>query len=134
MNKSLSLDDFLKLDDTEYTTITIPEWNNVEVRLRSITAKDMIEWTERNDGEEKKTAAARLFVLCWVNDKGERQVTGEAAEAVIKKVENLRHSAIDRIYSALSKLNNLGKQAPEEAKNASSAASSDVQPTDSQSS
>src|SRR5262245_13876768 len=64
-----SMEDMLAEPDVEYATV--PGWNGL-IRIGSLTAGDMIEWTEANQGEAKRTAGLRLIVKSIVNSEGRR--------------------------------------------------------------
>lgn len=69
--KVLSLEEILAQEDVEYTTV--PAYKDGEFyRIRSITAEDMLEWTETKNEEEKKIAGLRLLVRSLVDSNGNR--------------------------------------------------------------
>lgn len=112
MAKILSMDDVLAADDVEYAEI--PGFKEGEAfRIRSLTAGDLIEWTEAGEGEAKRTAGLRLIVRSLVNEKGER-IAEDAHIAVLRKKS---HKVVDRIVKEILKLNGLEVKAREKEKN-----------------
>lgn len=87
--------------------------------IGSLTAGDMIEFSESNEGEAKKTAGLRLITKSLVNSKGERYAADPKNIAVFRAKS---HKATERIVREILKLNGIeireDKKAEERAKNA----------------
>jgi hypothetical protein len=60
--KLLSADDVLSADDRRYEIVDVPEWGG-SLRLRSMSAKEALDWAEKNDGPAKSTAGIRIAVI-----------------------------------------------------------------------
>jgi len=85
-----------------------------KVRIGSVTAGDMIEWSEANEGEAKKTAGLRLITKSLVDKDGKRY----AADPVnIAKFRTMRHKETERIVKEILKLNGMTVKADKDAKN-----------------
>lgn len=94
--------DILATNDVEYALVDgfkPPQ----KFRIQSLTAGDLIEWSEANEGEAKRTAGLRLIVKSLVDDKG----------AVILKMEDIQmlrnksHKVTERIVKEILKLNGM---------------------------
>ena len=105
-----SMDDVLAAPDVEYTTIE--GWNGL-IRIGSLTAGDMIEWTEANEGEAKRTAGLRLIVKSVVNSNGDRIGTDKHIPMLRAK----SHKMTERIVREILKLNGMNVRQEEKAKN-----------------
>jgi len=79
---SLSINDMLAADDTKYDTVEV--WGGT-VRLGSLNAADMVTWLDEND--TKPNGNLRLFVMCIVDDAGNRQAPDdpEGRDALIAR-------------------------------------------------
>ena len=100
--KILSIDDIIAADDKEFATI--PGFKAGEVfRIQSLTAGDMIEWSEANEGEAKRTAGLRLIVKSLVDATGKRIATDEHIGTLRKK----SHRVTEGIVKEILKLNGM---------------------------
>ena len=93
-----SVDEMLAEPDVEYALI--PGWNGT-IRVGSLTAGDMIEWSEANEGEAKRTAGLRLIVKSLVNSEGKRIGTDKHIPLFRAK----SHKVTERIVKEILKLN-----------------------------
>jgi len=93
-----SVEDMLAAPDVEYTTID--GWNG-KIRIGSLTAGDMIEWAEANEGEAKRTAGLRLIVKSLVNSEGKR--IGNERHIPLLRAKS--HKVTESIVRAILKLN-----------------------------
>lgn len=73
-------------------------------RIGSLTAGDLIEWSEANEGEAKRTAGLRLICKSLVNSKGERYATDPKNIDVFRKKN---HKTTERIVTDILKLNGM---------------------------
>lgn len=84
-----------------------------KVRIGSVTAGDMIEWTEANEGEAKRTAGLRLICKSLVGpEPGNVRYADDVSN--IPKFRSMRHKETERIVRAILELN--GMNLKEEAK------------------
>ncbi len=84
-----------------------------KLRIGSVTAGDIMDWTEASDGEAKKTAGLRLIQKSLVNSKGERIASDPA---VLQKLKGLRHKETDRMVKEILKLNGMSVKGDNEEK------------------
>jgi hypothetical protein len=73
-------------------------------RIGSLTAGDLIEWTEANQGEAKRTAGLRLITKSLVNSKNERYAADPKNIAIFRRKS---HKVTQRIVEEILKLNGL---------------------------
>src|SRR5262245_64753228 len=96
----LSVADIIAAEDVEYAEI--PGFKPGQVfRIQSLTAGDMIEWTEANEGEAKRTAGLRLIVKSLVNSEGKR--IGNDKHIPLLRAKS--HKVTEQIVKAILKLN-----------------------------
>lgn len=88
--------------------------------LGSVTAGDMIEWSEANEGEAKRTAGLRLIVRSVVDgepgvDDGARgvRIMDDTHIALLRK---LPHKTTENVVKAILKLNGMNVKADNDAK------------------
>ena len=93
-----SVDDMLAAPDVEYAEVE--GWNGL-IRIGSLTAGDMIEWSEANEGEAKRTAGLRLIVKSLVNSEGKRIGTDKHIPLLRAK----SHKVTESVVKAILKLN-----------------------------
>ena len=85
-----------------------------QVRIGSVSAGDMIQWTEENENPDtKKTAGLRLIVKSLVDDKGVRYAMPQEAKN-IQAFRSMRHKETERVVKAILELN--GMKVKDEAK------------------
>ncbi len=100
--KILSVGDIIAADDIEYAKV--PGFKVGEVfRIQSLTAGDLISWSESNEGEAKRTAGLRLIVNSLVDDKGTR-ILDDTHIAVLRKKS---HKVTERLVKEILKLNGM---------------------------
>jgi len=102
-NQVESMDDILSANDVEYATIEgfTP---GKPFRIASLTAGDLIEWSEANEGEAKRTAGLRLITKSLVNSKGVRFADNPKNIAVFRQKS---HKVTERIVKEILKLNGM---------------------------
>jgi hypothetical protein len=120
MTTYLGRDDILGASDLEYTEVNVPQWNG-KVRIRSLTAeeKDEFEQTLMNSSFDEvddkgtlksnrniKEIRAKLFVLCVVDDDGQRLFK----DSDIQKVQKKSGQAIQAVWEVASVFNGLGEK------------------------
>ena len=89
--------------DIEYATIEgfTPE---KPFRIGSLTAGDLIEWSEASEGEAKRTMGLRLICKSLVNSKDERFALDPKNIAVFRRKS---HKVTERIVKEILKLNGM---------------------------
>jgi len=105
----LSVDEMLAAEDVSYAEIEA--WGGI-VRVGSLTADEMIDFIEANEGVEKRNAGLRLIVRSLVDADGKRIGTEAHVKAFGKKDAGLTSKVVNRILE----LNGLDKKKAEEAK------------------
>lgn len=96
-----SAEEVLAAPDIEYDTV--PGFDGRQFRIKSLTAGDMIEWSEANEGEAKRTAGLRLIVKSVVNSKGE-VIFGDKHIAMLRAKS---HKATENIVKGILRLNGM---------------------------
>lgn len=104
-----TVEDMLAAPDVEYATI--PGWSGL-IRIGSLTAGDMIEWTEANEGEAKRTAGLRLIVKSLVNSDGKR--IGNDKHIPLLRAKS--HKVTEQVVKAILKLNGFNIKDDEKSK------------------
>ncbi len=119
-DKVLNRADFLLANDVEFARV--PGFKvGTTVVIRSVSAGDMIEWSEANEGEAKKTAGLRLIVKSVVD--GEPGVDENATGSLMLSMEDLEalrkktHKTSENIVKAILKLNGMTVKQDAAAKN-----------------
>jgi hypothetical protein len=111
MDKILSMDDVLAATDVEYALV--PGFKLGEVfRIQSLTAGDMIEWSEANEGEAKRTAGLRLIVKSLIDGDGKR-IADDGHIATLRKRS---HKVTERLVKEILKLNGINVKTDADAK------------------
>jgi hypothetical protein len=109
--KIVGISDIEADDDVEYATI--PAFKEGEFfRIKSLTAGDMIDWSEANEGEAKRTAGLRLIVKSLVDEDGKR-IANDSHIALFRKKS---HKRAEEIVKAILKLNGMNVKGTDEAK------------------
>jgi hypothetical protein len=101
-----TMDEMLAASDVEYAVID--GWSG-SIRIGSLTAGDMIEWSEANEGEAKRTAGLRLIVKSIVNSKGERI----GNDKHIAMLRNKSHKVTEKIVREILRLNGMNTKVDE---------------------
>jgi hypothetical protein len=100
--KFVRMEDWLAEDDTEYTVVAGLKDGEV-FRIKSLTAGDMIAWSEANEGEAKRTAGLRLIVKSLVDEDG-KLVLEDSHIALLRKKN---HKTTERLVREILKHNGL---------------------------
>lgn len=102
------------LEGVEYATI--PGFApGKTLRIGSLTAGDMLEWTEANDGEAKKTAGLRLICRSLVGpEPGNVRYADDDKNIVYFRTK--RYKETERIVKEIIKLNGMNIKQDNEAK------------------
>lgn len=110
-----SLDEIEGAQDAEYATVEgfTPDR---PFRIGSLTAGDLIEWSEANEGEEKRTAGLRLIAKSLVNAAGVRYAALDLKKS-IAVLRQKNHKVTERIVVDILKLNGMNVKGNTEAKN-----------------
>ncbi len=100
--KILTMDEITLSDDVEYALV--PGFKTGEVfRIGSLTAGDLIEWSEANEGEAKRTAGLRLITKSLVDSDGKR-IANDTHIAVLRKKS---HKVTERLVREILRLNGM---------------------------
>jgi len=83
-----------------------------KIRIGSVNAGDMIEWSEANEGEAKRTAGLRLVLKSLVDKTGKR--IGVPTD--LPKLRTMRHNITERIVKEILKLNGMNVKQDDAAK------------------
>lgn len=110
-----SLDEIESVKDTEYVTVEGFEPGR-PFRIGSLTAGDLIEWSEANEGEAKRTAGLRLIAKSLVNAAGVRYAANDPKAIDILRAKN--HKVTERIVVDILKLNGMSVKSNADVKNA----------------
>ena len=86
-----------------------------KVRIGSVTAGDMIVWSEANEGEAKRTAGLRLICKSLVGPEP-ANIRYADDDKNIPKFRAMRHKETERIVKEILKLNGMGAKAEGDAK------------------
>lgn len=74
-----------------------------KIRIGSVSAGDMIMWSEANETDAKRTAGLRLITQSLVNAQGMRI----SSDRDIQKLRSMRHNVTERIVKEILKLNGM---------------------------
>lgn len=86
-----------------------------KIRIGSVSAGDMIQWSTENEIENmKREAGLRLIAKSLVDRNGKRYASGD--ESVVGKLRALRHNVSERIVKEILKLNGMEVKAQNETK------------------
>lgn len=112
-----SMDDILNSGATEVEYATIDGFKPGEkVRIGSVSAGDILEWSEANEGEAKKTAGLRLICKSLVGPPPHNTRYADD-DKNISKFRAMRHKETERIVKEILKLNGMNVKQDAEAKN-----------------
>lgn len=117
----LSAEDILDADDVKY--MEVEAWGGV-VRLGTLTAGDVMEFIESNEGPSKRSAGLRLIIKSLVDADGNRIGRPEMMDRFRKKNAQVVNMLVEKILI----LNGLSAKDAEKAKNELSEAASDASP------
>jgi len=105
--------------DVEYDLVDLrPYGVQGSLRLGSVSAEEMLEFAETNEGPAKKTAGLRLLLRSVVDAQGKRIGSDKLIGALKKKNSRLVNDLAERALQ----LSGLAPKAKETAKNASGGA------------
>jgi hypothetical protein len=108
-----TMDEILSAGDVEYATIE-GFTKDKPFRIGSLSAGDLIDWSEANEGEAKRTAGLRLICKSLVNSKNERFAAHDKNIAAFRMKS---HKVTERIVKEILKLNGMIVKDAEKAKN-----------------
>jgi hypothetical protein len=103
-----SMDEIAASSDVEYATVEGFSKDS-PIRIGSLTAGDLIEWSEANESEEKRTAGLRLITKSLVGPEPEnlRYAMGAAEEKNIAILRTKSHKVTERIVREVLKMNGM---------------------------
>jgi hypothetical protein len=101
-DRILSIDEILSSDDVEYKIID-GFGPGEKIRIATLTAGDLMEWTDANEGVAQKTAGLRLIIRSLVDAEGNRIASDKHLTALKKKSSK----KVDAIVKEILKLNNI---------------------------
>jgi hypothetical protein len=110
-----SMDELKELDEVEYAVI--PGFTpGKTLRIGSLTAGDLIEWSEASEGEAKRTAGLRLICKSLVGPPpGNMRYANDPKNIAVFRAK--RHKATEEIVKAILKLNGMEVKISDAAKN-----------------
>lgn len=111
-DKVLSMEEFLSEKDEEFATVPGFKAGTV-IRLGSLSAGSLIEWSEANESEAKRTAGLRLIVQSMVDSEGRR--IGQDKHISMLRAKS--HKTTEAVVKAILKLNGMNVAADTKAKN-----------------
>lgn len=86
------------------------------IRIGSVTAGDIIEWSEAGQGEAKRTAGLRLICKSLVGP-APGNIRYANNDKFIKQLREVRHKDAERIVQAIMDLNKMSVKKDEKVKN-----------------
>lgn len=110
-----SMEDILGASEVEYRIINGFR-EGEKVQIGSVSAGDMIEWSEASEGEAKRTAGLRLLCKSLVGPAPEYKRYADDPKN-ITKFRALPHKTVQRIVEEILDLNGLRVKQDEKAKN-----------------
>jgi hypothetical protein len=132
-DKYLSLEDIANAADEEYREIAIKEWGQNGqpgvLLISTISAADMIEWSEENDGPARKNAALRLITKAYRKPDKTRLTDAEQGK-LLNLLKSKSSKTCSFIVREILELNGLATRKTEELiKNDFGEAAGGVSPT-----
>jgi len=113
---------YASMDDIEASGASAVEYAiidgfrpNEKVRIGSVTAGDIIEWSEANEGEAKKTAGLRLITKSLVGPEPDNKRYADDPKN-IARFRTMRHKETERIVKEILRLNGMNVKAEAETK------------------
>lgn len=111
----LTREDIEADQDKEYGTVLA--WKNKQgvpanLRIATVDAESIIDWTEKNEGPEKRTMGLRLVIKSAVDKDGNRLFTDEDLPMIGRKSVKVT----ERVVRAILSLNGLSVKDREAAK------------------
>lgn len=90
--------------DVEYKSVVVPAWGPKPVRLASVTADDIIKWSESNESPTaKRNMGLRLIIKSVVDANGKRLMD----ESHLNMLANKSHKATEALVKAILDLNGM---------------------------
>jgi hypothetical protein len=111
--KLLSKEDIFGIDDRKSEIVDVPEWGGqVKIKTMSGSEKDAFEaqCIGPNGGTNMKHIRAKLIAACVVDEEGKQMFTRDD----IVKLGSKSAAALDRIFTAIQKLNAVSDEDVEE--------------------
>jgi len=113
---------YASMDELEADGASSAEFRSIDgfkpgtkIRIGSVTAGDIIEWSEANEGEAKRTAGLRLITKSLVGpEPGNIRYADEAKN--IARFRAMRHNVTERIVKEILDLNGMAVKKEAEAK------------------
>lgn len=110
MAQELNAEDILGIDDRDLVPVTVPEWGDAVIHVRTMGAMERAKYeaslVENKDGDlgsRMAEAKIRLVLLCACDGGGARLFDDSQFDQLAAKNGN----AIDRLFEAINKLNAL---------------------------
>jgi len=94
--KILTADDIFEVKDTRFLEIDVPEWGG-SIRVAALSAGEMIDFVESNEGPSKKTAGIRLVIASLVDEQGNRIGKPEMIDKFRKKDTRVMNKIVDQL-------------------------------------
>jgi hypothetical protein len=115
----LSADDILNADDLDYVDVTVPEWKKNGkpgvIRFRAMTAGEAIKFTKEITEEKSDDSYVKVVAATAIDPaSGERLFKGDSA---VEQLKRKKSGIFIRLQKAVMKLNNIGKDNEDNAKN-----------------
>jgi len=110
-----SIEELLNSSEVEYRNISGFKPGE-KVRIGSVSAGDMIEWSEVNEGEAKRNAGLRLLCKSLVGPEPENTRYADDPKN-IAKFKKLPHKVVNQIVEEILDLNGLVVKKDQAAKN-----------------
>ena len=96
VRKVLTLDDIFEVKDTRYLEIDVPEWGG-SIRVAALSAGEMIDFVDSNDGPAKRTSGIRLIIASLVDEDGKRVGKPEMMDKFKKRDSRVMGRIVDEI-------------------------------------
>lgn len=114
----LSADDILGSDDLDYVDVTVPEWKKNGkpgvIRFRAMSAAEAIDFTKKLNDNSADSYVRVVAATAIDPATGERLFKGDA---VVQRLLEKKSGIFIRLQKAVMKLNNIGKDNEDNAKN-----------------
>jgi hypothetical protein len=115
--KILSMAEYLETDDVQYAVVPLPNGKG-NLRFGSLSAGDMLDFIDSNEGPAKRTAGLRLIVQSMVDAEGKRIGSDKDLVGLKKKNAQITNKLVGEIL----KLNGMDEAAKKVLGNESSEA------------
>jgi hypothetical protein len=94
----LTPEDIFGADDRRFLEIPIPEWRG-KLRFGALSAGEMMDFTDSNQGAAKKTSGLRLIIISMVDAAGNRIGKLNTLDQWKKKDTKVVNGIIDKLMS-----------------------------------